>query len=100
MLDGTRQPVAVACVLGKTRKRVEVQRDVRDGTIGQHDPAMRCPGLHADLREAIGARRAPLAERAVEAIHERAQLLDRAVLRTDLSDLPADGDRDALRLEL
>ena len=57
------------------------------------------PRVDADLAD-THARVPVRSERLREGLHERAEFLRRRVVVTDLADLSADGDRDALRLEL
>ena len=78
---------------------VEVDRHFGDGAVRQDHATVRRSSVHADLRQpALVAD--PGAERRIEALDERFQLIDGAVLLADFTDLATNGDRHATRLEL
>ncbi len=91
------EPVGLSRGLRQRRQRLEVELDVGDRAVGQHDAAMRGARLHRDLADALV--RAQSGEHAVVAQHEGVQLLHGAVLHPHFADLGPDRDDHTLGLE-
>ena len=93
------ETVAVAGDFRQSRQGVEVDLHVGDAAISEHNSPVRSAGLHADLGQAFRAGRS-LQKSFVEAVHIRLQLLDRRILRSDLTNLATDRNRDPFGLQL
>src|ERR1035437_10296742 len=98
VLHRSREAIRPARFLAKRLKRVEVELHVRDGPVGEHHAAVRRAALDGDLRQARHARRL-CGERPVVTVHERAEFLHGGVLGAHLTDLAAERDVDAFRLQ-
>ena len=98
VLDRAREAIGVAGDLREPREGVEIQRHLGDRPVGKRNPPVGRAGLDADLadpRKVFAVR----AEGLPVPVHERPQFFFRAVLSTDLADLPAHRDHDARRLQ-
>ena len=97
VLDRTGHAIPITSDLRELLERVEIERHLGNGAVGEHDTAVRRPRLDRDLGQPGRTGRLRL-EGGVEAIHERLELFRRAVLGADFSDFATDGDRHAGRL--
>src|SRR5204863_2523727 len=86
------EAVLFARDLGQLRQRVEIDFHVGNTAVGEDYATVSRPRLDADLRQALGARRA-LRQSFAEAIHVGDELFDGRVLGSDLADLATDRDR-------